>query len=89
MKTCKTLSELYSHLGFRARSKLTGVYGDPYARVIKLVRRQKKLFARFVIHHRRHITIGKSNGQETFRAVRSGHTLNLNAAVCFAIPAMP
>ena len=41
MKTCKTLSELYSHHGFRARSKLTGVYGDPYARVIKLVRRQK------------------------------------------------
>ena len=41
MKTCKTLSELYSHHGFRARSKLIGVYGDPYVRVIKRVRRQK------------------------------------------------
>ena len=29
------------HHGFRARSKLIGIYGDPYARVIKLVRRQK------------------------------------------------
>ena len=41
MKTCKTLSELYSHPGFRARNKLTGIYGDRYARVIQLVRRQK------------------------------------------------
>ena len=59
MKTCTTLSELYSHPGFRARSKLTGIYGDPYARVIRLVRRQKKQFAQVVIHHRRHITIAK------------------------------
>ena len=83
MKTCNTLLELYSHLGFRARSKLIGVYGDPYARVIKLVRRQKKQFAQFVTHHRRHITIEKSNGQETFRAVRLEFTLNLNTAVYF------
>lgn len=84
MKTCNTLLELYSHLGFRARSKLTGVCGDPYARVIKLVRRQKKPFALFVIHHQRHITIAKSNGQETFRAVHLESTLNLNTAVYFA-----
>ena len=84
MKTCKTLSELYSHAGFRARSKLTGVYGDPYARVVKLVRRQKKPFVQFVMHHRRHITIVKSNGQEIFRAVHSGYTLSLNTAGYFA-----
>ena len=89
MKACKTLSELYSHPGFRARSKLTGVYGDPYARVIKLVRRQKKPFALFVTHHRRHITIEKSNGQETFRAVHSGYTLSLNTAVYFARSVTP
>jgi hypothetical protein len=84
MKTCKTLSELYSHPGFRARNKLTGIYGDRYARVIKLVRRQKKPFAQFAIHHQRHTTIAKSNGQETFRAVHSGYTLSLNTAVYFA-----
>ncbi|GJQ23121.1 MAG: hypothetical protein HBSAPP01_09110 [Candidatus Brocadia sapporoensis] len=48
MKIGKTLLDLYSHHGFRARSKLTGVYGDPYARVIKLVHRQEKPFAPFV-----------------------------------------
>ena len=84
MKTCKTLSELYSHPGFRARNKLIGIYGDPSARVIKLVRRQKKPFAQFVIHHQRHTTIAKSNGQEIFRAVYSGYTLSLNTAVYFA-----
>lgn len=89
MKTCKTLSELYSHPGFRARNKLTGIYGDPYARVIKLVRRQKKPFVQFVTHHRRHTTIAKSNGQETFQAVHSGYTLSLNIAVYFARCAMP
>lgn len=89
MKTCKTLSELYSHPGFRARSKLTGVYGDPYARVVKLARRQKKPFAQFAIHHQRHTTIAKSNGQETFRAVHSGYTLSLNTAVYFARSVTP
>ena len=89
MKTCKTLSELYSHSGFRARSRLTGVYGDPYARVIKLVRRQKKPFAQFVIHHRKYTTTAKSNGQETFPAVHSGYTLSLNTAVYFARNVMP
>lgn len=89
MKTCKTLSELYSHSGFRARNKLIGIYGDPYTRVIKLVRRQKKPFAQFVIHHQRHATIAKSNGQEIFRAVHSGYTLSLNTAVYFARYVMP
>jgi hypothetical protein len=84
MKTYKTLSELYSHTGFRARNKLIGIYGDSYARVIKLVRRQKKLFALYVIHHQRPITTVKLNGQETFRAVSLEFTLSLNTAVCFA-----
>ncbi|TVM04165.1 MAG: hypothetical protein CV087_01855 [Candidatus Brocadia sp. WS118] len=89
MKTCKTLAELYSHSGFRARSKLIGVYGDPYARVIKLERRQKKPFVQFVIHHRRRTTIVKSNGQEIFPAVHSGYTLSLNTAVYFAKSVTP
>jgi len=89
MKTCKTLSELYFHHGFRARSKLTGVYGDPYARVIKLVRRQKKLFALFVIRRQRPITTAKSNGQEIFPVVHSESMLSLNTAVYFAKSVTP
>lgn len=89
MKTCKTLSGLYSHPGFRARSKLIGVYGDSYARVIKLVRRQKKLFARFVVQRQRHTTIVRSNEQGIYRAVHSGYTLSLNTAVYFARSVTP
>ncbi len=89
MKTCKTLSELYSHHGFRARSKLTGVYGDPYARIIKLERRQKKRFALFVIRCQRPFTIAKPNGQEIFPVVHSESTLILNTAVCFAKSVTP
>jgi hypothetical protein len=44
MKTKKTLAACYSFPGFRAGSRLTGVLGDPVARVITLVRRQKKSF---------------------------------------------
>jgi hypothetical protein len=42
MKTNKTLSDLFSFPGFRARSKLKGVFGDSPARIVTLVRRQKK-----------------------------------------------
>ena len=89
MKTRNTVSALYSNPGFRARSTLTGIYGDPYARVIKLVRCQKKQSAQFVIHRRRCIMIAKANGQETFRAVCLEYTLNLNTAVYFARNVMP
>lgn len=89
MKTCKTLAELYSYHGFRARSKLSGVYGDPYARVIKLERRQKKQFVQVVIQHQKHITIKKINKHEIFPAVHSESTLSLNTAGYSARDVMP
>ena len=46
MKTKTSLRSLYSFPGFQARSRFkSGVKGDPKARVIELVRRQKKAFA--------------------------------------------
>jgi hypothetical protein len=42
MKKNTTLASLYSLPGYRARSKLQGMMSDPGARVITLVRRQKK-----------------------------------------------
>jgi hypothetical protein len=45
MITKKSFSEIYSFPGFRARSKFKkGILGDPKARVVELVRRQKKQF---------------------------------------------
>lgn len=42
MKEKESLSALYSFLGFRARSRLKGIYQDQTARVVELERRQKK-----------------------------------------------
>lgn len=43
MKTKTTFHSLYSFPGFRARSRFkSGVFQDPKARVVELVRRQKK-----------------------------------------------
>lgn len=46
MKTKTSFSDIFSFPGFRARSRFKcGVLGDPAARVVKLVRRQKKTSA--------------------------------------------
>jgi hypothetical protein len=38
MKCVQTLSALFSFPGFRARSRLQGIFGDPPARLVTLVR---------------------------------------------------
>ena len=41
MKHIQTLSALFSVPGFCARSRLHGIFGDPHARLVTLVRRKK------------------------------------------------
>ncbi|MDF0676928.1 MAG: helix-turn-helix domain-containing protein [Nitrospira sp.] len=48
MKHIQTLSALFSFPGFRARSRLRGVFGDPHARLVTLVRRKQRRCARVV-----------------------------------------
>ena len=48
MKHSQTLAAVFSFPGFRARSRLQGVFGDPHARLITLVRRKKPPCARAV-----------------------------------------
>jgi hypothetical protein len=38
MKRVQTLSALFSFPGFRARSRLQGIFGDPPVRLVTLVR---------------------------------------------------
>ncbi len=45
MKQTQTRSALFSFPGFRARSRLQGIFGDPHARLVGLVRRKKRLCA--------------------------------------------
>ncbi len=42
MKRAQTLSALFSFPGFRARSRLHGIFGDPHARLVTLVRRKNR-----------------------------------------------
>ena len=42
MKHTQTLSAVFSFPGFRARSRLQGIFGDPHARLVTLVRRKKR-----------------------------------------------
>ena len=43
MSKVKSLVDEYSFAGFRPKRRVKGIFGDSYARVIELVRRQKKL----------------------------------------------
>jgi len=50
MKRIQTLAALFSFPGFRARSRLHGIFGDPHARLVILIRRKKLLCAPAVGH---------------------------------------
>ena len=41
MKHPQTLSVLFSFPGFRAHSRLQGIFGDPHAKLITVIRRKK------------------------------------------------
>jgi len=43
MKKIKKLLDVYAYPGFRPLSAIKGIFGDNKARIITLVRRQKKL----------------------------------------------
>ncbi len=59
MKTKTALIQTYSFPGFRARARFKcGVFQDPTARVLELVRRQKKRFVQVAGVVRKASTIG-------------------------------
>jgi hypothetical protein len=48
-KKFRRLTDQYACPGFHPRARVRGVFGDPKARVVTLVRRAKKRFAEFVV----------------------------------------
>jgi len=90
MKTKKSLSEIYSFPGFQARAKFKkGILGDPKARVVALVRRQKKLFVRVATRPPKVITINAFTALEILIAGICGFTWNLSTAESVAKAARP
>ena len=80
MKTNKTLNDLYSFPGFRARSKLKGVLGDSPARIVTLVRRQKKRYVAHAARPRRVSTTARFIGCATWTPAARASIWNLNIA---------
>jgi len=81
MKTKKSLAEIYSFPGFKAQSKFKkGILGDSHARILGLVRRQKKRFVRRVVNLQKVIMINASIALEILVAETCGFIWNLNTA---------
>jgi hypothetical protein len=60
MRKRRVLSDLYQFPGCRPKSTVHGVFGDPNARVVKLVRQGKKLLVGYVARSIEPIVLEKS-----------------------------
>jgi len=80
MKTNKTLNDLYSFPGFRARSRLKGMFGDSPGRIVTLARRQKKRYVPHAARPPEASTIAKRIGSATWTPVERGYTWSSNIA---------
>ena len=90
MKTKKSLSEIYSFPGFRARAKFKkGILGDSRARVIALIRRQKKRFVRVAVRPPKAIMINAFTVLEILIAAICEFIWNLNTAESIAKDVSP
>ena len=76
----RRLIEAYAVPGFRPLSSVHGVFGDPQARVVTLVRRSKKPSAEVAEQFVSHGTTVPDDGYATYRQVTSVCTLTLKSA---------
>ena len=81
MKNPKTIRALFAFPGFTVSSKLAGVFGDRYARVIRLKRRKKQLSVVTVVTGAGGVTTRGSCGYETSRLPAGGCTWSSSAGV--------
>ena len=84
MKNPKSIRALFAFPGFYASSKLVGVFGDRYARVIQLKRRKKQPAALIVATGIEAITTRKWCGCEISQWLDGVFTWSSNAGVYVA-----
>jgi hypothetical protein len=84
MKNPKSIRALFAFPGFYASSKLVGVFGDRYARVIQLKRRKKQPTALIVATGAEAITTRKRCGCETSQWLDGVFIWSSNAGVFVA-----
>jgi hypothetical protein len=68
MQKIKQLYDTYNFPGFRSERKVAGVFGDPYAVVLRLRRWGKKRFAGSAVVRTGRFTIARFVGCEIFPA---------------------
>jgi hypothetical protein len=76
MRKRLTLFDLYLFPGFRPKRIVCGIFGDSNARVIKLSRRGKKLFAASAVQHIGPLVIVETVLSATYPVVTPGSTSN-------------
>ncbi len=76
MRKRLTLSDLYLFPGFRPKKTVYGIFGDSNARVIKLSRRGKKLFAASAVQHIGPLAIEETALSATCPVATPGSTSN-------------
>jgi hypothetical protein len=89
IKSPAKITDFYSFPGFKARSRLKGVSGDRYARVIKLERRKKQPFVLVADTSVMEGTTSISAGQELFRRQAGGFIWSSSAGVYSARSVVP
>jgi hypothetical protein len=80
----KRLLDAYRFAGFRPVPELRGVFGDPQARVITLVRRSKKHSAARAVERIEDGTTAGYGRYATCRAEGIGSTWSSRPGACFA-----
>ncbi len=81
MKNPETIRSLFAFPGFTAASKLAGVFGDRYARIIQLKRRKKQPSVRTVDTGVGDDTIRRFCGYAISRLLDGESTWSSNAGV--------
>jgi len=81
MKNPETIRALFAFSGFIAASKLVGVFGDRYARVIQLKRRKKQPSVLTVVTDAGDLMIKSFSGYAPYRLLDCESTWSSNAGV--------
>lgn len=84
MQKTKRLLDAYHYPGFRPKAKIKGIFGDSRARIIELVRRQKKRSAGVVEQVTGVSTTRKYGESGTFLVEKCESTWKWQFAVSFA-----
>ena len=84
MKNTQSIRSLFALPGFVAASQLKGVFGDQYARIMKLRRRKKQPSARTVDTAAGDVTTNGSCGYVISRLPAGGSTWSSSAGVSIA-----